>query len=48
VLPETACRVTFAYNPPGLMPGVILMLLGTVAALAACWLLRRRERHVVS
>ncbi len=48
VLPEAACRVTFAYNPPGLMPGVILMLLGTVSALAACWLLRRRERHVVS
>lgn len=45
VLPRTACRVTFTYEPPGLMLGVILMLIGTLSAIAACWLLLRRQQR---
>jgi len=46
VLPQTACRVTFRYQAPGLMMGSVLMLLGTLSAIAAMWWLRRRERNV--
>jgi len=45
VLPETACLVTFDYEPPGLMLALILMLLGTVSAIAAWWLWRRRQHR---
>ena len=43
VLPETACRVTFAYRAPGLLAGLLLFAFATVSMIATWWLLRRRH-----